>query len=80
MSGYWQPTVTSYLGHVSKERILEAVQEGVSPDAAKRIAGMKKAAMAEAAAQLLAGRNWLPPLLRVTPKAKAFTPILSRPA
>jgi hypothetical protein len=38
--------------------------KAVSDDAAKRITGMKKGAMAAVAAQLLAGRNWLPQLLR----------------
>jgi hypothetical protein len=41
--------------------------EGASPDAVKRIGSMKKGAMAEAAAQLLEGKNWLPPLLRTAP-------------
>jgi hypothetical protein len=60
MAAYWQPTTAGYLGRVSKERIREAVREGVSDDAAKRIVSMKKGAMADAAAQLLAGKNWLP--------------------
>jgi hypothetical protein len=57
MTAYWQPTATSYLGRVAKERILEAVREGVSPDAAKRIANMKKGAMAEACGKPLYGRS-----------------------
>jgi ParB family chromosome partitioning protein len=64
MAAYWQPTAASYFGKVSKERIVQAVSEGVSDDVAKRIANMKKGPMAEAAAQLLAGKNWLPPMLR----------------
>jgi ParB family transcriptional regulator, chromosome partitioning protein len=64
MSTYWQPTVENYLGRVSKERICEAVREGVSDDAAKNIATLRKAAMADAAAERLAGKNWLPTLLR----------------
>jgi ParB family transcriptional regulator, chromosome partitioning protein len=64
MAAYWQPTAATYFGRISKERIIQAVREGVSEDAAKRIATMKKGAMVEAAAQLLAGNNWLPPLLR----------------
>jgi hypothetical protein len=31
ITGYWTVTVESYLGRVSKLRILEAVQEAVSP-------------------------------------------------
>lgn len=64
MTGYWRPTMQSYLGRVTKAGILEAVREGVSEDAAERIAGMKKAEMAIAAEQLLAATDWLPPLLR----------------
>lgn len=60
----WKPTVTSYRGRVSKERILDAVREGVSPEAADNIAGMKKQAMAETAERRLAGTGWLPELLR----------------
>ena len=64
MTGYWRPTVQSYLGRVTKANILEAVHEGVSEEAADRLSGMKKAEMAAAAEQLLAATGWLPPLLR----------------
>jgi ParB family chromosome partitioning protein len=60
MTATWTATVASYFGRVSKERILEAVREGVSPEAAANIATMKKQAMAEAAEQRLAGTGWLP--------------------
>ncbi|PIT00688.1 hypothetical protein TSA1_07815 [Bradyrhizobium nitroreducens] len=68
MNGYWRPTVRTYLGRITKARILEAVREGVSHEAADRIADMKKPDMAEAAEQLLAATDWLPALMR-TPKA-----------
>ncbi len=64
MTGYWRPTVQSYLGRVTKARILEAVREGVGEEAAERLSGLKKAEMAAAAEQLLAVTDWLPPLLR----------------
>lgn len=64
MTGYWRPTVRSYLGRVTKARILEAVCEGVSGEAAARMVDMKKVDMAEAAEQLLAPTDWLPSLLR----------------
>ncbi|MET4418840.1 ParB N-terminal domain-containing protein [Bradyrhizobium sp. RT3a] len=64
MTGYWRPTVRSYLGRVTKAGILEAVREGVSEESAQRISGMKKAEMAAAAEELLAATDWLPPLLR----------------
>lgn len=63
----------SYLGRVTKAHIVEAVAEGVSEDAARRIADMKKPDMAQAAEQLLAGTGWLPAVLR-TPKAEAEQP------
>jgi ParB family chromosome partitioning protein len=64
MTTYWQPTVDAYLGRVSKDRILEAVREGVSASAADNLGKMKKQAMAQAAAQRLEGKNWLPAILR----------------
>lgn len=66
----WTPTVDSYLGRVTKAHIVEAVTEGVSEDAARRIADMKKPDMAQAAEQLLAGTGWLPATLR-TPEPEA---------
>ena len=64
MTGYWTPTVASYLGRVTKARIAEAVREAVSEDAAERIGGMKKPDMAAEAETLLAGKGWLPGVLR----------------
>ncbi|UFX47535.1 ParB N-terminal domain-containing protein [Bradyrhizobium sp. 41S5] len=64
MTGYWRPTVRSYLGRVTKAGILEAVREAVSEEAAERLSDMKKADMAQAADQLLAATDWLPSLLR----------------
>ena len=64
MTATWTPTAANYFGRVSKERIVEAVREGVSAEAAANIAGMKKLAMAEVAEQRLAGTGWLPELLR----------------
>jgi ParB family chromosome partitioning protein len=64
MTGYWTPTVASYLGRVTKARIGEAVREAVSEEAAERIGGLKKPDMASEAEALLAGKGWLPSLLR----------------
>lgn len=60
----WTPTVDSYLGRVTKAHITAAVAEGVSEEAAARIADMKKPDMAQSAEQLLAGTGWLPATLR----------------
>ena len=68
----WKPTVESYLGRVTKGRILDAVREAKGEDAAQRIAHLKKTEMAAAAEELLAGTGWVPEPLR-TP-GQSFTP------
>ncbi|WP_293496967.1 ParB/RepB/Spo0J family partition protein [Phenylobacterium sp.] len=84
MTGYWTPTVASYLGRVTKARIGEAVREAVSDDAAERIGGMKKPEMASEAEGLLAGKAWLPCLLRapvpVEPAVQSEAPGLTEEA
>jgi ParB family chromosome partitioning protein len=60
----WRPTAEAYLGRVTKGRILAAVREARGARAAERIAGLKKAEMAMAAADLLAGTGWVPEPLR----------------
>src|SRR4029077_4297638 len=49
MTQWWQPTAANYLGRVSKALILEAVTEGVSPNAAANLASLKKGDMATTA-------------------------------
>ena len=78
MAKNWTPTVDSYLGRVTKAHIVEAVSEGVSEDAARRIADMKKPDMAQTAEQLLAGTGWLPATLR-TPSRRQSSLRPSRP-
>ncbi|MGE0853378.1 MAG: ParB/RepB/Spo0J family partition protein [Hyphomicrobiaceae bacterium] len=68
----WTPAVESYLGRVTKGRILDAVREAKGEDAVQRIAHLKKAEMAAAAEALLAGTGWVPEPLR-TP-GQSFTP------
>lgn len=65
VTGYWRPTVRTYLGRITKARILEAVREGVNDEAAELMADM-----VEAAEQLLVATGWLPALMR-TPRARA---------
>ena len=76
MAKDWTPTVDSYLGRVTKAHIMEAVAEGVSEDAARRIADMKKPDMAQTAEQFLAGKGWLPVIIRTptleTPQSVAI--------
>jgi ParB family chromosome partitioning protein len=64
MAQWWQPTAANYLGRVSKALILEAVTEGVSANAAANLASLKKGDMATTAEERLAGKGWLPAVLR----------------
>ncbi|MFD1330420.1 ParB/RepB/Spo0J family partition protein [Methylopila musalis] len=61
----WKPTVSNYLGRVTKPRILEAVREGAGERAAQLIDHMKKGDMAKEAERLLADSGWLPEPLRL---------------
>ncbi len=60
----WTPTVETYLGRVTKARILGAVREARGERAAARIEHLKKIEMAEEAQTLLDGSSWLPEPLR----------------
>ena len=60
----WTATVDSYLGQVTKARIVGAVREARGERAAERIVHLKKGDMAKAAEGLLAGTGWLPEPLR----------------
>lgn len=64
MTASWQATVASYLGQVTKARILEAVSEAKDTATASRIEKLGKADMAREAEQLLAGTGWLPEPMR----------------
>ncbi|XHB98441.1 ParB/RepB/Spo0J family partition protein [Nitratireductor sp. ac15] len=61
----WKPTVSNYLGRVTKPRILEAVREGAGERAAQLIDHLKKGDMAKEAERLLAETGWLPEPLRL---------------
>jgi ParB family chromosome partitioning protein len=63
----WRPTVDSYLGRVSKARIIDAVTEAKGVAAANRLRHLKKVEMAQGAEELLAGTGWVPEPLR-TPR------------
>ncbi|MGB5083284.1 MAG: ParB/RepB/Spo0J family partition protein [Methylocystis silviterrae] len=70
----WRPTVDSYLGRVTKPRILEAVREARGEQSAQLIDHLKKPDMAKEAERLLDGTRWLPEPLR-TPEAAATASI-----
>jgi len=59
-----QPTASSYFRHVPKARILDAVKEAVTPEAADNLAKLKKDALAAEAEQRFKGTGWLPAILR----------------
>ncbi len=67
----WTPTVTNYLGRVTKPQILAAVEEACGADVAGRLGGMKKPEMATAAEELLQGKGWLAKPLRTPEPAIA---------
>ena len=71
MAQWWQPTAASYIGRVSKALILEAVAEGVSPEAADNLSKLKKDELATSAEARLAGKRWLPAILRTPALATA---------
>ena len=64
MAQWRQPTAQNYLGRVSKQRIMEAVAQGVSLEAAENLQKLKKDALVSHAEQRLAGTGWLSALLR----------------
>lgn len=70
MADWWTPIEAGFLGRVGKDQILKAVAEGVSPQASRRLAGLKKSKMAKKAEELLAESRWLPEPLR-TPASSA---------
>lgn len=57
-------SVDHYLRRVTKARILEAVREGVSTEAAERLSGLRKPDMAREAKSLLSESPRLPACLR----------------
>lgn len=67
----WAPTVDTYLGRVTKARILGAVREAKGDQSADRIAHLKKPEMAAEAETVLEGSGWLPEPLR-TPSRTLF--------
>lgn len=64
MADWWEATAESFFSRVSKPAILAAVAEVSTAQAAENIAGFKKAALAAEAEKRVAGKGWLPDLLR----------------
>ncbi len=72
----WTPTVDTYLGRVTKGRIVQAVREAKGDRPVQLIEHLKKGEMAEKAQALLAGSGWLPEPLR-TPGRPVTSPVES---
>ncbi len=72
----WRPSVESYLGRVTKARILAAVREARGEAPAAAIANLRKPEIARAAEELLDGTGWLPGPLR-TPGEDRFVAVSS---
>ncbi|WP_375267584.1 ParB/RepB/Spo0J family partition protein [Phenylobacterium sp.] len=64
MAEWWEATAESFFSRVSKPTILAAVSEVSTAQAAENIAGFKKAALAAEAEKRVAGKGWLPDMLR----------------
>lgn len=60
MRQWWEPTPESFLNHVSKAQIAEAMKQGGAGSDAAAGAAMKKGELATFAAGKLAGKGWLP--------------------
>lgn len=64
MVNWWRPTKTTYLAHVKKAQVIEAVEDAHGKRYSKNLSTMKKDALHEQAEKLLDGQGWLPPELR----------------
>lgn len=64
MRRWWTATPDSYLGLVSKAQLAEAVAEAGMSEQAKDLGKLKKGDAVTKAAELLAGKGWLPTVLR----------------
>ena len=75
----WVPTVETYLGRVTKARIMGAVREAKGDQTADRIAQLKKPEMAAEAEALLDGSGWLPEPLRTPGRTLFAVAIVAEP-
>lgn len=80
MANWWEPTGDSYLSRVGKDKVIEAVEEAVSPAAAQKLTKMKKAELVAAAEEKLAGTGWLPKPLRSPEAANDATEAMDEAA
>lgn len=64
MAEWWQPTRLSFLGRVSKDQIVGAVRDACGIQIADTLVREKRDWMIDRAERKLAGKGWLPALLR----------------
>lgn len=64
MADWWTPTAANYLRQVPKAQIIETVSEAVSAEAAALLAKLKKEELVAQAEAQLAGKRWVPSVLR----------------
>ncbi|WP_140636924.1 ParB/RepB/Spo0J family partition protein [Methylibium rhizosphaerae] len=64
MADWWAPTAANYLRQVPKALIVETVSEVVSAEAAALLAKLKKDELVAQAEAQLAGKRWVPSVLR----------------
>ncbi|HWH73391.1 MAG TPA: ParB/RepB/Spo0J family partition protein [Methylibium sp.] len=64
MADWWEPTAASYLNHVPKVQIVQALKETGPGLTDGGVESMKKEALVACAAARLAGKRWLPVPLR----------------
>ena len=62
---WWSATGETYLNHVSKDRLVEVVSEGASPEQAAPLVRMKKKEAIDTAEKALAGTYWLPSFMSI---------------
>jgi len=64
MADWWTPTGASYLGRVKKDLILEALKEGTGEANLDELRKLKKTDLVSTAEARLAGKRWLPEILK----------------
>lgn len=64
MAAWWAPTAANYLRQVPKALIVKTVSEAVSAEAAALLAKLKKDELVAQAEAQLAGKRWVPSVLR----------------
>ncbi len=67
MADWWEPTALSFLNHVSKAQIVDALKEAGPELAVDGLGVLKKDVSVTTAATRLAGKRWLPAPLRRPP-------------